>query len=148
MFIVLLRFSNNKGQAASLMAGHNEWIDQGVADGVFQLVGSLQPAAGGVILAHNTDRAGLEARLKQDPTQLPPLAIVSRLGAEATLELLEYGDQSPAKEWRFRWGAVREQLIHLLHRQGDVALGTESSRHHIVECIGQPILLGLHLITV
>jgi hypothetical protein len=57
------------------------------------------------------------AKLKQDPTQLPPLSIVSRLGAEATLELLEYGDQVPTNEWRYRWGAVREQLLYLLSRQ-------------------------------
>ena len=56
------------------------------------------------------------ARLKQDPTQMPPLSIVSRLGAEATLELLEYGDQVPTNEWRYRWGAVREQLLYLLSR--------------------------------
>ncbi len=57
------------------------------------------------------------AKLKQDPTQLPPLSIVSRLGAEATLELLEYGDQVPTNEWRYRWGAVREQLLYLLSKQ-------------------------------
>lgn len=57
------------------------------------------------------------ARLKQDPTQLPPLTIVSRLGAEATLELLEYGDQVQAKEWRYRWGLVREELLRLLSQQ-------------------------------
>ena len=59
----------------------------------------------------------LLARLKQDPTQLPPLAIVSRLGAEATLELLEYGDQIQSKEWRYRWGRVREELLSLLSQQ-------------------------------
>ncbi len=57
------------------------------------------------------------ARLKQDPEKLPPVAIVSRLGADATLELLEYGDQINAKEWRYRWGHVREELIALLAQQ-------------------------------
>ncbi|MCB0130166.1 MAG: hypothetical protein KDD78_04940 [Caldilineaceae bacterium] len=57
------------------------------------------------------------ARLKQDPTQLPPLAIVSRLGAESTLELLEFGDQIQSKEWRYKWGGVREELLHLLSGQ-------------------------------
>lgn len=57
------------------------------------------------------------ARLKQDPERLPPVAIVSRLGADATLELLEYGDQTPSKEWRYRWGRVREELIALLAQQ-------------------------------
>lgn len=57
------------------------------------------------------------ARLKQNPEKLPPVAIVSRLGADATLELLEYGDQIPAKEWRYRWSRVREELISLLAQQ-------------------------------
>ncbi len=57
------------------------------------------------------------ARLKQDPEKLPPVAIVSRLGADATLELLEYGDAISAKEWRYRWGRVREDLISLLAQQ-------------------------------
>jgi hypothetical protein len=29
MFIVLLKFSDNKGQAAQFMEGHNEWIKRG-----------------------------------------------------------------------------------------------------------------------
>lgn len=57
------------------------------------------------------------ARLKQDPERLPPVAIVSRLGADATLELLEYGDQIQTKEWRYRWGRVREELLTLLAQQ-------------------------------
>jgi hypothetical protein len=57
------------------------------------------------------------ARLKQDPERLAPMAIVSRLGSEATLELLEYGDQITSKEWRYRWGRVREELLSLLAQQ-------------------------------
>jgi hypothetical protein len=59
----------------------------------------------------------LLARLKQDPTRLSPLAMISRLGAEATLELLEYGDQLRTNEWRFRWSNVREELLRLLSQQ-------------------------------
>lgn len=59
----------------------------------------------------------LLARLKQDPTRLTPVAILSRLGAEATLELLEYGDQIQTKEWRYKWGGVREELLRLLGQQ-------------------------------
>lgn len=64
-----------------------------------------------------TTPAEFLARLKQDPTQAPPVVIVSRLGAEATLELLEYGDAIQAKEWRYRWGRVREELLTLLSQQ-------------------------------
>ncbi|MEZ4729523.1 MAG: hypothetical protein R3E79_20525 [Caldilineaceae bacterium] len=59
----------------------------------------------------------LLARLKQDPSRLSPVAIVSRIGAEATLELLDYGDQIQTKEWRYRWGSIREELLHLLSEQ-------------------------------
>lgn len=57
------------------------------------------------------------ARLKQDPTVLPPLAVLSRLGADATLELLEHGDGVQSREWRYKWGAVREELLRLLSQQ-------------------------------
>jgi hypothetical protein len=57
------------------------------------------------------------ARLKQDPTRLSPVSIISRLGADATLELLEYGDQVQSNEWRYKWSTVREELLHLLGRQ-------------------------------
>jgi len=67
MFIVLLRFSANKGQAGQFMEGHNEWIRSGFDDGVFLVVGSLQPNAGGGIVAHNTTLADLQSRVNEDP---------------------------------------------------------------------------------
>ena len=67
MFTVLLLFSNNKDQAASLMEGHNLWIKQGFDDDVFLLAGSLQPKRGGAIVAHNTSLPDLLARVKRDP---------------------------------------------------------------------------------
>lgn len=67
MFIVLLRFSNAKSKAAELMAAHNEWIMRGFDDDVFLVVGSLEPGAGGAVLAHNTTRDDLEKRVQRDP---------------------------------------------------------------------------------
>jgi len=67
MFIVLLKFSSNKGQAGQLMEGHKEWIKRGFDDGVFLVVGSLQPNLGGGIVAHNTLLADLEDRVNEDP---------------------------------------------------------------------------------
>lgn len=63
MFIVLLKFSSNKGQAGQFMEGHNEWIKRGFDDGVFLLVGSLQPNLGGAIVAHKTTLADLQNRV-------------------------------------------------------------------------------------
>ena len=67
MFVVLLRFSDNKGNAGQFMDGHNEWIKRGFDDGVFLLTGSLQPNSGGGIVAHNTSLAELQSRVNADP---------------------------------------------------------------------------------
>ena len=67
MFIVLLKFSDNKAQAGEFMAGHNEWISRGFEDGVFLLVGSLQPGLGGGIVAHNISLEDLQTRVNEDP---------------------------------------------------------------------------------
>ena len=67
MFIVLLRFSDNKSRAPELMAAHNAWIQKGFDDGVFILVGSLQPNQGGAVVAHGTSPDDLRARVSEDP---------------------------------------------------------------------------------
>ena len=67
MFLVTLKFSANKAKAAQFMEGHNAWIRRGFDDGLFLLAGSLQPAAGGAVLAHNISRTDLEARVNDDP---------------------------------------------------------------------------------
>lgn len=67
MFIVLLKLSSNKSQAGQFMEGHNEWIKRGFDDGVFLLVGTLQPSSGGGILAHNTTLTDLQSRVSADP---------------------------------------------------------------------------------
>lgn len=67
MYIVFLRFSNNKAQAGQFMDGHNAWIKQGFDDGVFLLVGSLQPNQGGTILAYGCTQDELQERVNQDP---------------------------------------------------------------------------------
>lgn len=66
MFVVILRFID-KTKAPQLMDEHNTWIKRGFDDGVFLLVGSLQPNAGGAILAHNASLAEIEARVNADP---------------------------------------------------------------------------------
>lgn len=67
MFVVLLKFSDNKTAAPEHMAAHNSWIAQGFTDGVFQCVGSLRPATGGAVLVHGESREALEARVRADP---------------------------------------------------------------------------------
>ncbi len=67
MFIVTLKFSDNKAQAGQFMDSHKAWIKRGFDDGVFLLVGSLQPNLGGGIVAHNTTLPALQARVNDDP---------------------------------------------------------------------------------
>ncbi len=67
MFVVLLRFSGDRAKAGQFMEGHNEWIRRGIADGVFLVVGSLQPSLGGGILAYNTSIEELRDRVDADP---------------------------------------------------------------------------------
>ena len=67
MFIVLLKFSDNKSQASQFMEGHNAWVKRGIDDGVFLLVGSLQPNMGGGIMAYNVTHAELQIRVNEDP---------------------------------------------------------------------------------
>jgi uncharacterized protein YciI len=75
------------------MAEHNEWIQRGFDEGVFLLVGSLQPQLGGAVLTRNGTRAGLEARIRQDPFVVhgvvkPELLEVSPSRAYRELEFL------------------------------------------------------------
>ncbi len=53
MFVVLLKFSTNKANASQFMDGHNSWLKDGLAKGIFLLAGTIQPKLGGAILAHN-----------------------------------------------------------------------------------------------
>ncbi|MEH6542297.1 MAG: YciI family protein [Porticoccaceae bacterium] len=67
MFVVLLRFSDNKSKAGEFMEGHNKWIKRGFDDGAFILVGSLQPNLGGSVIAHNESLSELRERVNNDP---------------------------------------------------------------------------------
>jgi uncharacterized protein YciI len=67
MFVVLLRFARNRDQVSQFMEGHRKWIQRGFDEGVFLLVGSLQPALGGAIVAANTSLSDLQSRVQEDP---------------------------------------------------------------------------------
>lgn len=67
MFIIYLRFSENRSAASDFMPAHNAWIARGFEDGIFQCVGSLTPEGGGAILATGESREEIEARINADP---------------------------------------------------------------------------------
>ncbi|MEU8238297.1 hypothetical protein AB0C07_08635 [Actinoplanes missouriensis] len=62
-----MRFAENKGAAADHMPGHQQWIERGLQDEVFLLVGSIAPGLGGAVLAHNTSLPQLRQRVAADP---------------------------------------------------------------------------------
>jgi len=67
MFIIFLRFSDNKPKASEFMPQHNQWIQNGFDKGIFLLVGSLQDSMGGGIIAHNISRDELQQEINNDP---------------------------------------------------------------------------------
>ncbi|MGQ2902924.1 MAG: YciI family protein [Neoaquamicrobium sediminum] len=67
MFVTFLKFADNRAAAAEFMAAHNDWIAKGFSEGVFLCVGSLQPAAGGAVVAFGESRTAHDARIAADP---------------------------------------------------------------------------------
>lgn len=67
MFIVFLRFSENKAMASQFMSAHSSWIQDGIDDGTFLLVGSIKPQQGGFILCQGTNIKLVEDRINKDP---------------------------------------------------------------------------------
>ncbi|WP_306145436.1 YciI family protein [Roseibium sp. MMSF_3412] len=67
MFVVTLKFSDNKARAGELMDAHKAWIKSGFDQGLFLMVGSLQPNRGGAIIAHDTSLEDLESYVGKDP---------------------------------------------------------------------------------
>ena len=92
MFIILLKFSDNKSQAPDFMQGHNDWVTQGLNDNVFLLVGSLKPNMGGCIIAHNTTLEECQQRVNNDPfvTQNIVSAEILEVAANQTAEQLSF----------------------------------------------------------
>ena len=67
MHVIFLRFGPNRAQAGQWMAAHKQWIEQGIADGVFLFAGSLDAGQGGAVLATGEDHERLQARVRRDP---------------------------------------------------------------------------------
>ena len=79
MFTVFLRFAEHRARAPEFMDGHKAWIKQGFDDGVFLMVGSLQPNMGGAILAHAIARDALEGIVTAEILEITPARADERL---------------------------------------------------------------------
>lgn len=104
MFIILLKFSANRSRAPEFMNGHNDWIGQGLDEGLFLLVGSLQPG-GGVIVAHNTSLEAIRRRVNEDPFVAKDVV---------TAEILEISPNQADERLKFllNESAVLEEAAH------------------------------------
>lgn len=67
MYIVLLKFSDNRDQAGLLMEAHNAWLKRGFDEGAFILAGSLVPGLGGALLAQGMALDTLREKVGEDP---------------------------------------------------------------------------------
>lgn len=67
MFVILLRFTADKGRAGAFLEAHKAWVDEGVRDGKFLLVGSLKPNLGGAIFVHGLSESEVRTRVDADP---------------------------------------------------------------------------------
>lgn len=67
MYIVFLRFAQNRGQAGQWMAEHNKWLADGIASGDFVITGSLESSQGGILIVRDMDQSSLLEKVGQDP---------------------------------------------------------------------------------
>jgi uncharacterized protein YciI len=67
LFVVTLRFTEQRHRAAALMDAHNAWLQRGFADGAWLLAGSLPDKAGGALLATGATHEELQRRVDEDP---------------------------------------------------------------------------------
>ncbi|OCQ23828.1 hypothetical protein A7985_07780 [Pseudoalteromonas luteoviolacea] len=67
MFIVKLKFSDNKSLAKDYMEGHKAWLQTWFEKGVFILSGSIKPSGGGAIIAIGVGQMELESIIAEDP---------------------------------------------------------------------------------
>ena len=67
MYVILLKFGENRSSAGQFMDGHNQWLRAGFDKGMFLLAGSLQPGLGGGILAQSEDLKEVQDYVNQDP---------------------------------------------------------------------------------
>ena len=92
MYIILLRFSENRQNAARHLPSHKAWLAQGMGDGVFLMAGTLGSNLGGAILAHDTSLAAIQGRVSEDPFVRENVV---------TAEVLEFSPSVANKDFQF-----------------------------------------------
>ena len=67
MFIIELTYKVNLSEIDAAMKPHVAWLQRHYAAGTFIASGRKVPRDGGIILATSSDRAALEAIVREDP---------------------------------------------------------------------------------
>lgn len=67
MYIIFLKFSENRKNAAQYMAGHKKWLSDGIKDGDFLMAGTLGNGLGGAVLARGGSLAAMQDLVNEDP---------------------------------------------------------------------------------
>jgi uncharacterized protein YciI len=67
MHIILLKFTDNRHNAALHLPGHKAWLARGLEDGLFLLTGSLGSDLGGAILARGVSPPEIQETVSEDP---------------------------------------------------------------------------------
>ena len=73
MFIVYYRLAGSMEKIQQHLQAHFAWVQQGIDDGVFLLVGALKPDPGGCIITHNISLEELQQRINVDPFYIEQL---------------------------------------------------------------------------
>ena len=96
MYIVLLKFAENKAAASEYMDAHDAWIAQGFADGVFQCVGSLA-SGGGALIAYDEEPSAFDERIRSDPFVEHGVvnAEIHQIAPKRTVSALEFLKAAP-----------------------------------------------------
>jgi len=74
VYIIIVDYLAPLAEVDQALDAHRDWVKAGYADGLFLLSGPQSPRVGGAILAHDIDRAALDARLAQDPFAIAGVA--------------------------------------------------------------------------
>lgn len=67
MFVIELSYKADLSEIDAAMKAHVTWLDRHYAAGTFLISGRKVPRDGGIIIACGTDRAAIEAIVRDDP---------------------------------------------------------------------------------
>lgn len=74
MFLILVTYTKPIEEIDAHLVAHREYLDEGYRNNYFVVSGPRKPRTGGIIISQLSDRAQLEAILKNDPFHIHGVA--------------------------------------------------------------------------